>query len=270
MRRYTLVFSICAHAVVVAALIIVPALATDNLPEPQRTTAFIIVRPELPTPVAVRPQKDTAASVPIPIPVPLTPPEGVQPEPVREPVDLFDVALVAPLTGIPLGDAVPSGDLLPPPPVVPRPKDPVQVGGLIRPPQSWCMSHPSIRRSLWPPAKKGSSSSRRSSAKTGSFARCGCCDPSRCSRNPPSQRSGNGVSRHTPRRRTRPHRHDGHSGIQFELNGLQAPGSGLRNSEPSSARSPKPEARSRSLRPESGVRSPELQSPRRDLSCEHV
>jgi protein TonB len=132
MRKYTLVFSICAHAVVVAALIIVPALATDDLPEPQRTTAFIIVRPELPAPVAVRPRKDTAASVPSP--VPLTPPEGVQPEPVREAVDLFDVALVAPLTGIPLGDAVPSGDLLPPPPVVPRPKDPVHVGGLIRPP----------------------------------------------------------------------------------------------------------------------------------------
>jgi hypothetical protein len=32
MRKYTLVFSIVAHVIAVGALIIVPALATDDLP----------------------------------------------------------------------------------------------------------------------------------------------------------------------------------------------------------------------------------------------
>jgi len=39
MRKYTLVFSIVAHAIAVAAMIIAPALATDDLPEPRRTSA---------------------------------------------------------------------------------------------------------------------------------------------------------------------------------------------------------------------------------------
>ncbi len=136
MRTYTLVFSIFAHAVAVGALIIVPALATDDLPEPQRTTAFIVVRPELPPSVPPRvPRREVVSSVTTP--VPLVPPAGVPPETIVEPVGQIGPDLGVPLTGIPLGDVVSNGDPIPPPPpppAPPRPRDPVRVGGLIQPP----------------------------------------------------------------------------------------------------------------------------------------
>jgi protein TonB len=136
MRTYTLVFSVFAHALAVGALIIVPALATDDLPEPWRTTAFIVVRPELPPPIPVRPpRRETAQSIPNRV-MALSP---VDPNPVENVVELVDdVApdLGASLTGIPFGEAVSNGDLTPPPPppAPPRPTNPVRGGGLIQPP----------------------------------------------------------------------------------------------------------------------------------------
>jgi periplasmic protein TonB len=134
MRKYTLVFSIVAHAIAVGALIIVPALATDDLPEPRRTSAFIIVKREMPQPVpmARRLRSETPS---ITTPVPLTPPETVIPETIVAPVDLTGVDLGAPLTGIPVGEVVSNGDLVPPPPAPPRSKEPVRVGGQIEPPK---------------------------------------------------------------------------------------------------------------------------------------
>ena len=133
MRKYTLVFSIVAHACGVCALIIVPALATDELPEPRRTYEWIVVKPDLPTspPVAPRHKEELPSAV---ASVPLTAPEGIQPEPVVEPVDPgFDLS-TAP--GGSIADVVSSGDLVAPipPPLPPRPKDPVRVGGRISPP----------------------------------------------------------------------------------------------------------------------------------------
>lgn len=134
MRKYTLVFSIVAHACGVGALIIVPALATEELPEPRRTTEWIVVRPEMPSPPPVAPRR-TEVAPSAPAAVPLTPPEGIQPEPIVEPIDPgFDLS-TAP--GISIGDVVSSGDLsspLPPPPP-PRPKEPLRVGGRISAPQ---------------------------------------------------------------------------------------------------------------------------------------
>jgi protein TonB len=134
MRKYTLVFSILAHAIGVGAIIIVPALATDELPEPRRTYEWIVVKPDLPTPPPVAPtSKDVVPSAAAS--VPLTPPEGIQPEPIVERVDPgFDLS-TAP--GVSIGDVVSSGDLavpLPPPPS-PQAKDPVHVGGQISPPK---------------------------------------------------------------------------------------------------------------------------------------
>lgn len=133
MRKYTLVFSIVAHALGVGALIIVPALATEELPEPRRTSEFIIVKPEMPAVPPPAPRRVEAAPSAA-IAVPLTPPEGIQPEPIVEPVDPgFDVS-TAP--GGSISDVVSSGDLvspLPPPPP-PRPKEAVHVGGQISPP----------------------------------------------------------------------------------------------------------------------------------------
>ena len=55
MRIYTLVFSVVAHAIAIAWVIIAPALATDVLPEPQRTSAYIVVHPATPeVPPAIR------------------------------------------------------------------------------------------------------------------------------------------------------------------------------------------------------------------------
>ena len=134
MRKYTFVFSIVAHASAVTALIIVPALATDDLPEPRRTSAIIVVAAEMPrtVPVAKRPQVETPS-----MPVPLVPPETVQPEAVIEPVELTGIELGAPLTGVPIGEVVSNSDLVPPPPppAPKRPKEPVRVGGQIEPPQ---------------------------------------------------------------------------------------------------------------------------------------
>lgn len=134
MRTYTLVFSIVAHMVAVGALIIVPAFATDDLPEPYRTTAFVIVRPELPPPASIpSPRRDVAPSTSTP--VPLTEPLEIQPEPIVEPVEQCGFDLGASPIGIAIGEIASTGDPIPPPPPVPaRPKDPVRVGGVIQPP----------------------------------------------------------------------------------------------------------------------------------------
>ena len=134
MRKYTLVFSIVAHACGVGAMIIVPALATEELPEPRRASAFIIVKPEMPALPPPAPRRtDVVPSVPNPIP--LTPPEGIVPEPIVEPIDRGFDRSTAP--GVSIGDVVSSGDLSSPvePPAAPRPKDPVRVGGQISPPK---------------------------------------------------------------------------------------------------------------------------------------
>lgn len=135
MRKYTLVFSIVAHACGVCALIIVPALATEELPEPRHTYESIIVRPELPMLPPPAPKRTEAA--PSVAPVPVTPPEGIQPEPI--------VDVVEPDRGVDggvigccdIGAVISTDDLVAPPPPPPpsRPKDPVRVGGQISPPK---------------------------------------------------------------------------------------------------------------------------------------
>ena len=99
MRTYTIVFSIFAHALAVGALIIVPALATDDLPEPRRTTAFIVVRPELPPSIPPRVARNEAVPS-LTSPVPLAPPDGVPPETIVEPVGHIGPDLGDPLKGI--------------------------------------------------------------------------------------------------------------------------------------------------------------------------
>ncbi len=135
MRKYTLVFSIVAHAVAVGTMIIVPALATEELPEPRRTSEFIIVRPEMPAPPVVRQQRAEVAPSTA-IPVPLSPPEGIQPEPIVEPPDPGALDFGASPTGVPVGDFVSGGEPVPPPPppIPSRPKEPVHVGGRIEAP----------------------------------------------------------------------------------------------------------------------------------------
>ena len=130
----TLVFSIVAHAVAVGTMIIVPALATEELPEPRRTSEFIIVKPEMPAPPVVRQQRAEVASSTA-IPMPLSPPEGIQPEPIVEPPDPGALDFGASPTGVPVGEFVSGGE--PVPPHHRRsvsPQKPVRVGGRIEAP----------------------------------------------------------------------------------------------------------------------------------------
>ena len=134
MRKYTLVFSIAAHAIAVAALIIAPALATDELPEPRRTSEWILVVPEIPLPPPVGPvsvDREPVATTP----VPLEPPVGIQPEPIVDVVDP-DRGVDGGVGCCFIGDVVSSGDVIAPlpPPPPPRPKAPVHVGGRIQAP----------------------------------------------------------------------------------------------------------------------------------------
>jgi protein TonB len=134
MRKYTLVCSIVAHAVAVGTMIIVPALATEELPEPRRTSEFIIVKPEMPVPPVVR-QQSAKAAPSMAIPVPLSPPERIQPEPIVEPRDPGALDFGASPTGVPVSDFVSGGEPVPPPPPIPSlPKEPVHVGGRIEAP----------------------------------------------------------------------------------------------------------------------------------------
>ena len=134
MRTYTLVFSIIAHTIAVGALIIAPAFATDDLPEPYRATEFVLVRPELPQPPppirAARPDTPPVS----PDAAPLTEPEGIRAEPIVDPPDSPGFDCGASPLGIEFGDIV-GGDPVPAPPPPPtRPREPVRVGGLIQPP----------------------------------------------------------------------------------------------------------------------------------------
>jgi len=132
MRTYTLVFSVIAHAIAIAWVIIAPALATDVLPEPPRTSAFIVVKPALPDPPPV---VRRATPAPSPAPAPLVPPDGFTPEPPVEPADpagfIDPGALVG---GVALSDIASAGDPLPAPPPPPGPIEPRHVGGIIQAP----------------------------------------------------------------------------------------------------------------------------------------
>jgi periplasmic protein TonB len=134
MRKYTLAFSVIAHAAAIAAAIIVPALATDELPELRHTTSFTIVQPVMPDPMPVSPTRTGTA--PTSSPIPLKPPDGVQPEPEVERNDPVTLAIPSPTgSGVPFsGEPVIGGELVPPP-TPPRPKEPMPVGGLILPPK---------------------------------------------------------------------------------------------------------------------------------------
>jgi protein TonB len=132
MRKYTLVFSVIAHAAAIAAVIIVPAIATNELPEPRRASAFIIVNAEMPVVPTVPLRR--ASVDPSPSPIPTEPPDGLQPE---RPVDPSPPGVddLPPTTGLPFGDPIgPVDPGPPPPPPPPRQKDPVRVGSIIQAP----------------------------------------------------------------------------------------------------------------------------------------
>ena len=133
MRAYTLVLSIVVHLAAIAAVIVVPLIATDVLPEPRRTVEFIEIRPiEItPPPPPVRQQAQPQTPQASPDAAPIEVPVGVAPEPdvaPPPPVDLgFSTVEGPPILGDPADVAPP----LPPPVKAP----PIHVGGTISRPE---------------------------------------------------------------------------------------------------------------------------------------
>ena len=133
MRVYTLVLSILVHLAAIGAVIVVPLVATDVLPEPRRAVEFLVVRPVVieppPPPVEQRtqppPPLTSLDAAPIEMPVGLAPEPDVLPPPPLEPGP-------STVEGVPmLGDAVDATPLLPPP----VDRAPVRVGGTISRPE---------------------------------------------------------------------------------------------------------------------------------------
>ena len=132
MRTWTLVVSVCAHAAVIGALIGAPLFATD-LPEPRRPLVFEsitpITVPDVPAPA--RPQEAPSPATQF---IPVT-------EPVALPPDTPSLVADPPAdfvahggTGVPTDAFDPVGDSVVAPPPPPVRRDPVPVGGVIRPP----------------------------------------------------------------------------------------------------------------------------------------
>jgi periplasmic protein TonB len=135
MRTWTLVVSVCAHAVAIGAVIVAPIFATTDLPDPRRPLTFEAIIPiETPVvPVAPRPQTTPQATatqtIPIIEPIDLSP--DTPPAPPSPPLDIVADGG----TGVPTNGFLPAGDpVIAPPPPPPARKEPMPVGGVIRPP----------------------------------------------------------------------------------------------------------------------------------------
>jgi protein TonB len=151
MRTRTFFLSLIVHALMITAAIVVPIVATDEMPELRETTKFIAVIPDVPTiPPAstVAPPSQTASVNPSA--APLVEPTTIGAEPAFVPIE------------VPLGDGliVGGGDvadaIIQPPPVAltpaapPAPVAPVRIGGGIRAPQKVhhvAPEYPAIARS---------------------------------------------------------------------------------------------------------------------------
>jgi protein TonB len=150
MRTRTFFVSLFVHALMIAAAIVAPIVATDELPKLRETTTFVAVIPDVPTvppprPI-VRPPGTAAAANPNAAPV--VEPPAIGAEPVTAPIE------------VPIGEGLifDGGDLTgaivePPavisPPAV-TPVAPVPVGGAIRAPQKVhhvAPEYPAIARS---------------------------------------------------------------------------------------------------------------------------
>jgi protein TonB len=133
-RAYTLILSIVVHLAAIGAVIVVPLIATDVLPEPRRAVEFIDVRPIaiVPPPPPVRQQTQPQTPQAAPNAAPIEVPVGVAPEPDVAPPPPLDPGFST-IEGLPiLGDAADATPLLLPPPVT---APPVRVGGTISRPE---------------------------------------------------------------------------------------------------------------------------------------
>ena len=64
MRKYTFVLSLVAHSLLLGAAIVVPIFATGELPDPPRSSAFVLVTPAAPDVPPPAPRPDHARRTP--------------------------------------------------------------------------------------------------------------------------------------------------------------------------------------------------------------
>jgi periplasmic protein TonB len=137
MRTWTLVVSVFAHAAVVAAILVAPIFATADLPDPRRPLTFEALIP-IETPVIpVTPPSQPVQPSTITQSIPLTPPTELPPvdaPPIEPPLPVIGACDACGVVGVPIGDGTVGHDVAAPPPPMPARKDPVPVGGVIRPP----------------------------------------------------------------------------------------------------------------------------------------
>jgi protein TonB len=133
MRKYSLLFSIVAHAAIVGAVCVATIVATDALPMLARRHAFVIVTPSPPPDIAPpvhRPRVPVAS----PDAAPLVEPQALMPDvPFIPPAGADGQPADSVVAGVPGGFRGP-GESAPPPPEPLPPVQPVRVGGAIRPP----------------------------------------------------------------------------------------------------------------------------------------
>ena len=133
MRTYTIALSIVVHVIAACAAVIVPLLATDELPAPRTATEFIeVVPPQPPPPPPARVSATRTVDQPRTDAAPLTIPDGIEPEVIAPPptdsapVDGGIVSLGN--CNCAVAETIPGP---PPPPPAPIPR----VGGNISPPR---------------------------------------------------------------------------------------------------------------------------------------
>jgi protein TonB len=144
MRTYTLLFSIAAHTLAAAAIIVATLTATDVLPAPRRSVDWIeVIAPNPPPPQMPRQRQRSA---PATAPIPLEAPTGIREEPAADPLDadppLEPGAIAADAIALP-----PVAVVEAPPQIVVR--APIRVGGSIQPPRKIASPppvYPSIAR----------------------------------------------------------------------------------------------------------------------------
>jgi protein TonB len=115
------------------AIIVAPIFATADLPDPRRPLTFEAITPIVTPEVPVAPRTQPVQPAPLSQSIPLVEPNELPPD---TPPAVPDVPpdVVAGGTGVPSHAFVPIGDGVTAPPPAPPRKDPVPVGGNIRPP----------------------------------------------------------------------------------------------------------------------------------------
>ena len=155
MRTRTFLLSLFVHSAVIGAAMVVRIVATTELPDPPRSTSFMIAAAQTPQvePPPAAPRVQSTAPAVNRNAVPLEAPQFIA----TEPLDVFDAPpgdAVGPIPGA-TGD-VPGALLGPRPPepaprlTAPQPQPPVRPGGIVRSPQKVhhvAPEYPAIARS---------------------------------------------------------------------------------------------------------------------------